>query len=282
MVGQLYSLLPAIYRRYDAQPPERVQPQGPLRRFLDLPGGQLDQILSFARALLHLYDSDCVDGRLLPLLAGWIGGRLDFRQEIAGQRNELRYAASIQEAIGNIPTLEAAVKRLTGWECRAKEFANNVFRSNEPERLNLWARRQVDGAWSVPSEPLSLDFAYEGRPAMVRHDEPGGAARLWLFYQSWHQVNTPLAGASGGTRQDTWAIWYKTALSFRLHAAEFKHLLEEHKVSPVLQAKFAEQGLFLSLDLTIDEQSPAGTSPRGSSQIAYWTAVIPSKKTGMT
>ena len=47
--------------------------RGQLRRFLDLPGGQLDQLYSFAKALLDLYNLDKADGRLLPLLAYWIG-----------------------------------------------------------------------------------------------------------------------------------------------------------------------------------------------------------------
>ncbi|MBP1468102.1 hypothetical protein EYB53_020480 [Candidatus Chloroploca sp. M-50] len=81
MAGQIYDLLPAIYKRYDTQLPvnppvamtETDRMHGQLRRLLELPGGQLDQIYSFARALLHLTDLEHVDGRLLPLLAAWIG-----------------------------------------------------------------------------------------------------------------------------------------------------------------------------------------------------------------
>ncbi|MEI7770105.1 MAG: hypothetical protein WCI67_08970, partial [Chloroflexales bacterium] len=87
MAGQLYELLPAIYRRYDAT--SDGQP-GPLRRFLELPGGQLDQLYSFSRALLNLYDLDRTDARLLPLLADGIGWRTDFRRDLQIQRNELR------------------------------------------------------------------------------------------------------------------------------------------------------------------------------------------------
>jgi hypothetical protein len=55
--GQMYALLPALYHRYDeAQLPSSGSGaltgalKGQLRRFLDLPGSQLDQIYSLARA----------------------------------------------------------------------------------------------------------------------------------------------------------------------------------------------------------------------------------------
>ena len=201
MAGRMYDLLPGIYHRYDtALPssvpegmPEEDEDKGQLRRFLDLPGSQLDQIYSFARAMLDLYDIDAVDGRLLPLLAQWIGWETDYRQEIDTQRNEVRSAPYVYQRIGLIPTLESTVKRIIGWESRTKEFVHNIFRSNCPERLNIWVRqRDVAGEWSEPTEPLSLDFAYEGRPTAV-HD---GDGTLWLFY---HTLGN-----------DQWDIWYKS------------------------------------------------------------------------
>jgi hypothetical protein len=45
--------------------------------------------------------------------------------------------------------------------------------------------------WPTPTAPLSLDFAYEGRPAAVR--DQGGV--LWLFYHT--------------LRKGHWDIWYK-------------------------------------------------------------------------
>lgn len=200
--GQMMELLPAIYHRYDTvlpKPPfpgemsEEDKQRGQLRRFLDLPGSQLDQLYSFARAMLNLYNLDQVDGRLLPLLAQWIGWNTDFTLEVAGQRNELRNAPAWYKTIGIIPTVEATIKRLSGWESRTKEFVHNVFLSNQPERLNLWElQRDSSGAWSQPIAPLSLNFAYEGRPAAVR----GGDGTLWLFYHT--------------LRKDRWDIWYKT------------------------------------------------------------------------
>lgn len=202
--GQLAELLPNIYHRYDTILPKPRDPddmdcwreedrqRGQLRRFLDLPGSQLDQLYSLAKALLDLPNLEQVDGRLLPLLAQWIGWQTDFRLDIAAQRNEIRNAIALYETIGNIPTAEATIKRVLGRESRTKEFVHNVFLANRPERLNLWLReRHVDGTWSRPTEPLSLNFAYEGRPAAVYT----GDGVLWLFYHA--------------SKQERWGIWFK-------------------------------------------------------------------------
>jgi hypothetical protein len=134
-----------------------------------------------------------VDSRLLLLLAQWIGWQIDNRLETDAQRNDIRNAPHLYECIGLIPTVEATVKRLVGWESRTKEFVHNVFRSNQPERFNLWVREQnTAGTWSTPTAPLSLDFAYEGRPAAVR--DQGGI--LWLFYHT--------------LKKRRWDIWSKT------------------------------------------------------------------------
>lgn len=182
----MYGLLPAIYHRYDSE-------RGQLRRFLDLPGGELDRLHSCARALADLYHLDRVDGRLLPFLAQWIGWKTDFRLELDGQRNEIRNAPALYHTVGLIPTVAATVKRTSGWESRAKEFVHNVFATNRPERLNLWlAHRDALGEWTLAEDPLSLDYAYEGRPAAARD----GDGTLHLFF------HTPRRGG--------WAIWTKT------------------------------------------------------------------------
>ena len=171
--GQMYALLPAVYRRYDQH--------GQLRRFLELPGAQLDLLYSFAKAALDLTEAGRAHGSLLPLLAGWIGWRTDHRLEVETQRNEIRHAPFVYRAVGLKPTIEATVKRISDWESRSKEFVHNVFRSNTPERLNLWIKRSDGADWSAPAELLSLDYAYEGRPAILR--DAGGA--LWLFHHTY-------------------------------------------------------------------------------------------------
>lgn len=189
--GRIYAMLPAIYRRYDAETLTPGQENGELRRFLDLPGSELDRLHSLIRSSLGAMDLDRVDGRLLPLLAGWIGWPTDYALPIRLQRNEIRSAPSVYQVIGAVPTLDATVARVTGWTSRTKEFVHNVARTNQPERLNLWsATRNTTGVWSSP-ELTSVNFAYDGRPAVVR--EADGSL---LFIYHTH-------------RSHGWDIWSK-------------------------------------------------------------------------
>ncbi len=241
MAGQMFDLLPQVYHRYDTVPPPadtpmstEDKPKGQLQRFLDLPGGQFDQLFSYATALLDLYNLDKVDGRLLPLLAQWIGWQVDYRRQIDTQRNEIRAAPHIYKTTGIIPTVEATVKRMLGWESLTKEFFHNLVFSNDPERLNRYlAIKQAGGNWVLNDSPLSLDFAYEGRPSIVR-DADG----LWLFYHT--------------ERNSHWDIWYKRLKIFNI-ASNFLSDLQAGRVSLVLQQVFAEAGFMLSLEATIEK-----------------------------
>lgn len=184
--GHMYRLLPAVYHRFDRD-------LGQLRRFLDLPGGQLDQLYSAARSLPGLSDVQQTDGRLLPLLATWIGWRTDHRLGFGRQRTEIRDAPAIYHTIENVATVEATVRRIANWGSRTKEFVDNVFVSNRPERRNLWLGTREGGAWTFAAEPLSIDPAYDGRPAAVRD----AAGTLHLFYHThkgagselWHKTH---------------------------------------------------------------------------------------------
>jgi phage tail-like protein len=180
MSDEMYALLPSIYRRYDLR--------GVLRRFLDLPGGQLDQLYSHATAALRLLDLERVDGRLLPLLAEWIGWSTDYSLEISDQRNEIRHAPALYKATGLIPVIEATVQRIIRKRSRVKEFVHNVATTNRPERLNLWQRTRHGQAWGA-AELLSLDASFGGRatvavpgqepPRMFHEQEEGGRSRVW-------------------------------------------------------------------------------------------------------
>ncbi len=259
MAGQMYDLLPGIYKRYDAsslpQPEqyptlsEADRQRGQLRRFLSLPGGQLDQLYSFAQAALLLHEPERVDGRLLPLLAEWIGWRTDYRQDFQVQRNEVRRAPYIQETIGTLPNVEATVKRLIQWDCRAKEFVNNIFVTNQPERLNLWVMRLNGQTAPSPAELLSLDFAYEGRPSAIVSNDKSNTL-YWLFYHSplssGVESSTPLPPQGG------WTILCKSMRSFRIGKQDFASVLGRKSVSTSLLQAFANHGLALSYDLTVE------------------------------
>lgn len=225
----MYALLPALYQRYDGA--------GQLRRFLDLPGGQLDLLHTAARALLDLYDPARVDGRLLPLLADWIGWKTDYRLEIDAQRNEIRRAPAVYQRVGMVPVVGATVKRISGWESRSKEFVHNVFASNRPPRLNVWGRRlDPDGTAASPDTLLSLDFAYEGRPAAAT-DAHGVR---WLVYHT--------------LRRGRWQLWAKTSPTFRL-GADVRPSLDAPDVA-ALQRAFAAAGAALAADATV---TPVGS-----------------------
>ena len=238
MAGQMADLLPAIYHRYDTQLPLTVPPgmtaedesHGQLRRFLDLPGGMLDQLVSLIKIIPEVTDIKNVDGALLPHLAHWIGWHTDHRLELDGQRNELRDAVSVYGTIGLIPSVEATVKRILGWESRAKEFVHNVARTNQAERMNIWVRRErAAGDWSSAIEPFSLGFAYDGRPSTVVDQ----AGTRWLFFHT--------------LRNGRWDIWYKTLSTFNVPTS-FQSTLDKQIVTFALQQVFATAGhpLFLN------------------------------------
>lgn len=183
---RLYALLPAIYRRYDAAPPvpDSLEPgdlaRGVFRRFLDLPGAQLDQLYSLCRAALNLHDLDRVDGQLLPLLAQWIGWRTDYGLPIGAQRQEIRFAPQIYQRIGTLAAIEATARRVTGLDTRTQEFVHNVARTNAPARLNLWSIERPDAPGERGTPALvSVNFAYEGRIAHVREDD---GADLFFYH----------------------------------------------------------------------------------------------------
>ncbi|BAP56308.1 hypothetical protein THII_2011 [Thioploca ingrica] len=249
--GQMYELLPALYHRYDTVlPPAELahptEPQwGQLRRFLAIPGSQLDWIYSLATSLLNLVQLDKVDGRLLPLLAEWIGWQTNYRQQrgVDNQRNEIRQAPYLYQTIGTLPTVTTTLNRLLGWENRfwdnrLKELFNNVVLSNRPEQLNFWALTRLANTWSSLNKPLSLDFAYEGR-AVVAHQKD---SQEWgLFYHT--QEN------------ERWAIWYKTLSTLTLALEPFITDLNRGLISIQLQNQLAERGWLLSDTAQVEVQS---------------------------
>ncbi len=199
--GRMFELLPRIYHRYDTVlPTDPASSAGGARPGRAAPalsrgaGQHPRSALQPCRAPHSICTiPTSMDGRLLPLLAQWIAWQIDYRLEIDAQRNEIRNAPHLYKTVGLIPTVEATVKRLTNWESRIKEFVHNIFLSNNPEMLNLWTLRlDEQGEWQQQESPLSLNFAYEGRPATAT-DESGV---IWLFYHT--------------RKKNHWDIWHKT------------------------------------------------------------------------
>lgn len=192
--ASLYAALPALYRRYD----EKSTPPGTLAKFLELPGGMLDQMESEAGAIPQYRSVRTAPGTMLPALAHSIGWRTNRRLGIAEQREEIRTAPSMYRNTGRMPAVETIIKRLTGWESRVRELGQNVFLSNQIPRYNIWRRaRGIDGKWGLPGpEPLSFDFAYNDGSLALVEGEAGVSA---IFYHT--------------LRRNRWTIWRKRRLT---------------------------------------------------------------------
>ncbi|MFD0522067.1 hypothetical protein [Paractinoplanes durhamensis] len=170
--GQLYGMLPVVYRRFDP-------PDGPLRRFLDMPGRELDALYSLTRSLLGIRDVEHTEGDLLPLLAQWIGWPTDERLPVSAQRLQIRLAPRLYAVVGAPPVVRSTVARITGRSSQVKEYVHNVARTNDPERLLLWtAVRDTAGAWT-PDTLLSPHATSAGR---IRHVRDRDGAELFVFH----------------------------------------------------------------------------------------------------
>jgi phage tail-like protein len=224
----MYDLLPAIYHRYDRNTQS-------LKRFLQLTGQQLDQWHSYAQAIGDLQNPARVDGKLLPLLAQWIGWNTDYKLELDAQRGELRDAPSIYSHVGLIPVVEATIKRNIGWDSQTKEFVHNIMTSNQPAQLNFWSLFRDSGDnWSKNAELVSLDYAFEGRAASCI-DSNG---IRWVYYHT--------------RRKGGWEIWYKSTPMYSLPTA-----WQEHLRDGVLPAEL-HSGL-IELDINISSTAVIST-----------------------
>lgn len=178
--AQMYRLLPAVHKQYD-EPPPGEQGDGQLRRFLDIYGSTLDHARSLAERLTMRHDPYAVRADLVPALSRLLGWEPDQTLDVLAQRRDIRFAPEIYSTTGTGPNLSALVNRMTGWECRIKEFGNNVFLTNAPETIQLWElweQRQAGGAWIAP-HPVTHSDGLDGRPSAVR----AGDDTVWLF---WH------------------------------------------------------------------------------------------------
>ncbi len=190
----MYRLLPAVYHRYDRMlNPSGDDGSGPLYRFLEITGSVLDQLYSYTAAARNLRHIDAVDGRLLPMMARWIGWETDFSKEVEKQRIQLRNAPTLYKSIGSVPTLETMIKQVTDWKNKVKEFMHVIFFTNRPEQLYPSISSRTGSNWQS-GELLSVDYSFDGRPAAVWSDSV-----LWLFFHS--------------PRKGNWDIRFKTYTS---------------------------------------------------------------------
>lgn len=180
---QLYRLLPEVYRA-DDEPSPAGRGQGQLRKFLEVCGAALDYFRSRAEGLRGLHDVLQTRADLLPHLAQWIGWDPDLAQDEISQRMEILFAPELYRKVGTLPNIQALVNRVTGWDCRIKEFVHNVCLSNAPETLHLWdiweiSRNKAGNAWLKPRQCTTAEN-YDGRPSCVKD----AANNTWLFWQA--------------------------------------------------------------------------------------------------
>ena len=156
----LYGMIPEIYRINDtvarqADEATGFLPEaaagatggGQLRRMTEVFGASLDAIRSSAEGLWSLHDASRADPKFLPLLANWIGWDLTTAAETALQRNEIRNAPRLYEAVGTIPGLRTIVDHYTGWSTRVAEFAQHIARTNVPPQHNVFGLIDRGGTW---------------------------------------------------------------------------------------------------------------------------------------
>lgn len=177
---RMYGLLPGVHARYDEPEPED-RGRGQLRRFLTVFGAGTDQLRGLAESLRLRHDVNHARADLLPRLSRWIGWEPDLTSTVQAQRRDLRFAPEIFATVGTLPNVRALVNRVTGWECRTREFVHSVLLTNAPEEVpfwELWTQRLEAGVWGAP-ELLLEGESFEGRPAAV---VAGGTG--WLFWHS--------------------------------------------------------------------------------------------------
>ena len=238
----MYELLPLIYLRYDKSVPEdpslvaeEDREKGQLRRFVDVLGGQLDLLHSYAQELENAHSAQRADGGMLPLLAQWIGWRLDLKQELDDQRNEIDNAPEVYKSIGIIPAVQHTVKRISNWESQSKEFVHNIFLTNRPERMNIWSLLRDDvGDWSAEQEMFSLDYSYEGRPSF---SQDANQVR-WLFYHTM--------------RNQRWEIWCKTSPTYSLALGVLDYF-DNGTITEHVRLVMQQAGIFLSADTVLSQ-----------------------------
>jgi phage tail-like protein len=209
--AHLYNNLPSLYRRYDtklAPEIETLEPadraKGQLQRFIDLFGLQFDLLRSFASGMDNFYDPRRVDGALLPLLASWIGADTNHALGFDKQRSEVQFAPHYFRTTGIAANLRGAVNRLVSWDAHVKEFVHNIFLATAPEQLTIWEKLKKEDVWQ-PAERISLDIAYEGRPAVLQTAD----RRQWLFHHARQSAPVSSNPAQGKATLDYWHIWYK-------------------------------------------------------------------------
>ena len=154
----LFRSLPQIAQRLDTARPEPAtvaladRDKGQLERFVKVFQAHADLLHGSIEGLRDLHDIRRVDSRLLGPLAQLIGWRLKDYLDEDGQRNEIGYAPEVYRRVGTLPSLQAMVNRLTGWDAKVREFVRNVlvgFDASRLEQLQHTGTIYLDGSLAL-------------------------------------------------------------------------------------------------------------------------------------
>lgn len=146
---RLWNLLAEVHRIMDADQP-LVNEQGPLQRFLNLFGYQLDSVRTEIGTLLDVYNMDLVSGNLLPVMAASFG--VPYEPELGQRRSRiiLKNAAYLAKMKGTKPGIEALVSAYTGWGATAVIGANELLNYNDSgffEGVGNWVFTNATVLW---------------------------------------------------------------------------------------------------------------------------------------
>lgn len=178
---QLYQRLPAVHQYYD-EPDASLRGRGQLRRYLSLAGASLDHSRSQVEALRDRHNVNRVYSKALPGLARMIGWQPDVTTDTTLLRKDIADAPDIYRSVGTVTNLRSVVNRVTGWDCKIKEFVHNIFLTNSVEKIRLWEiwSQYHDGvSWSSPESQTTTD-EMDGHPVLLTDS----IATAWLFWHS--------------------------------------------------------------------------------------------------
>jgi hypothetical protein len=179
----MFKSLPGIYHRYDRNKDSDYQ-AGSLQKYLNIFGSQMDLLRSMAAILLHTKNVNRIPGN-------WIGWQPNFTSSYNFQRNEIRNAPEMFQTIGLIPNLQALVNRVTNCKTEVKEFANNVFITNDPVCTTIWEQPiEDDGKENSTAKQISSHSSTDGTLRAVT--EPGNGdkpQRIWAFFHTTYECD---------------------------------------------------------------------------------------------
>lgn len=159
--GNMFALVPEIYRDQDALTPTDTNDRGELERFLDIPGFQADHVRTELETLKWINDPDRVSGGLLPLMARQLGFGYEADLGMRLARSQMKNAVHIYKRKGTSLGIEALASVLTGWDPTVTTGSNLVLDQDDSSFEN------GTGRWAVVSN------ATLGRRSVTDATSPG-------------------------------------------------------------------------------------------------------------